>query len=327
MELKNGTGRLHLKVQGLRPLRRGAYDVYALAGKETLFCGTLHPDAEQGRAECRWEFDPDAVSGSMRAEDMHTVLLWAAESSSAPLAAYFGERQEWKSYFTPKKQEIQEEKEEEIVLQAAEAAVCEDMADATADTADEEEMEHLSEEDIKTTEEEIAEEQKESYHGSFTGLLEKFRQELGELTEAGVLSEEETERIRSIGTEKAKAAYDEWFAEAEKASLRHKAEETVFATNRPVQPFADGQVWRCLGMEDLVLLAQIPLKWQKEFFFLLPYRKYHHLISREMTNGLWLGLPGQYSEKEEAEAAGFGFTEFRRVKGEWGYWLAFIEKM
>ena len=79
-------------------------------------------------------------------------------------------------------------------------------------------------------------------------------------------------------------------------------------------------------MEDLVLLAEIPLKWQREFFFLLPYRKYHHLISRELTTGLWLGLPGQYSEKEEKDAAGFGFTEFRRVKGDWGYWLAFIEK-
>ena len=105
MELKNGAGRLHLRVQGLRPLRHGAYAVYALAGEETLFCGMVCPDAKEGRAECRWEFDPDAVGDGKRAEDLHTVLLWAAESTSAPLVAYFGERQDWKPYFQPKPQE------------------------------------------------------------------------------------------------------------------------------------------------------------------------------------------------------------------------------
>lgn len=335
MELKNGSGRLHLRVQGLRPLRRGVYAVYALAGEETLFCGTLCPDAKEGRAECRWEFNPDAVGDSKRVEDLHTVLLWAAESGSAPLVAYFGERQEWKPYFQPKLQEdmiCEENKEaaqeaeemDAIKLQAAEAYGCE--ADAENEEEVDEEMEAFSEEDIRTTSDQIAEEQKESYHGSFQGLLEKFRQNLGELEEQGVLSEEEIENIRGMGTPKAQDACAEWFAEAEKASVVARAEETVFMQHRTVQPFGDGQVWRCLAMEDLILLAEIPLKWQREFFFLLPYRKYHHLISRELTTGLWLGLPGQYSEKEEQDAANFGFTEFRRVKGDWGYWLAFIEK-
>ena len=334
MELKNGSGRLHLRVQGLRPLRRGAYAVYALAGEETLFCGTLCPDANEGRAECRWEFDPDAVGDGKRVEDLHTVLLWAAESDSAPLVAYFGERQEWKPYFQPKPQEdmvceenkdaareAEAEEVDTIGLQAAEAGGCE--ADAEA----EEDMEVFSEEDIRSTTDQIVEEQGKSYHGSFQGLLEKFRQNLGELEEAGVLSDEEAEQIRSMGTEKAQETCAEWFADAEKASVRARAEETVFMENRTVQPFGDGQVWRCLAMEDLILLAEIPLKWQREFFFLLPYRKYHHLISRELTTGLWLGLPGQYSEQEEKDAANFGFTEFRRVKGDWGYWLAFIEKV
>ncbi|MEI3505934.1 MAG: hypothetical protein V8Q32_00075 [Anaerotignum faecicola] len=63
----------------------------------------------------------------------------------------------------------------------------------------------------------------------------------------------------------------------------------------------------------LTLLAQIPLKWQREFFFLLPYRRYHHLILRQAENGYWLGLPGEYSEEEEAEAQRFGFRGIRRV--------------
>lgn len=33
---------------------------------------------------------------------------------------------------------------------------------------------------------------------------------------------------------------------------------------------------------------------------------------------------GEYSEEEEAEAQRFGFREFRRVDGDWGYWMAFL---
>ena len=58
MELKNGTGRLMLTVQGLRPLR---YAVYLLAGQESIFCGELHPEKKEGHAELKWAFNPDAV--------------------------------------------------------------------------------------------------------------------------------------------------------------------------------------------------------------------------------------------------------------------------
>lgn len=72
MELKNGTGRLMLTVQGLRPLR---YAVYLLAGQESIFCGELHPEKKEGHAELKWAFNPDAVGEGKRAEDFHTVLI------------------------------------------------------------------------------------------------------------------------------------------------------------------------------------------------------------------------------------------------------------
>ena len=64
MELKNGTGRLMLTVQGLRPLR---YAVYLLAGQESIFCGELHPEKKEGHAELKWAFNPDAVGEGKRA--------------------------------------------------------------------------------------------------------------------------------------------------------------------------------------------------------------------------------------------------------------------
>ena len=101
MELKNGTGRLMLTVQGLRPLR---YAVYLLAGQESIFCGELHPEKKEGHAELKWAFNPDAVGEGKRAEDFHTVLILAEEGGcSAPLAAYFGEKTDWKAILQPQK--------------------------------------------------------------------------------------------------------------------------------------------------------------------------------------------------------------------------------
>ena len=118
MELKNGKGRLHLTMQGLKPLR---YDVYVMAGEESIFCGEVSPEKKEGRCELKWDFDPDAVGDGKQAEEFHTVLL-LAEGGSAPLTAYFKEKRNWKKDFVPAKKETSQE---EILLQAAEAAVLE----------------------------------------------------------------------------------------------------------------------------------------------------------------------------------------------------------
>lgn len=305
MELKNGQGRLHLTVQGLKPFGRG-YGVYVLAGEETIFCGELHPEKKEGRCELKWDFAPDAIGKGKRAEDLHTVLV-IAEGTSAPLAAYFKEKRNWKQIFHPRKKGTVSEG---IALQAAEAAVAERPMIAIVPEKTEEKQE-------EPVHQKVEKEEKQSYHGSFQGLLEKFRQELEELEETGILSPAEVANIRSQGAA-APSPVKEKAAEEEKAPL--------FATNRELSPFEDGEAWKCLSLEELTLLAQIPLKWQKEFFFLLPYRRYHHLILQEKENGVWLGLPNHYTEEDAADAAAFGFREFRKVEENWGYWMAFLER-
>ena len=173
-------------------------------------------------------------------------------------------------------------------------------------------------------------------HGSFQGLLAKFRRELENLEETGVLSAEETAHIRAAGktenpsvkeggqcADTGAERVDKTTEIVDKADTSGQQKDTL-GQQKKLEPFGDGVLWDCLFLEELTLLAQIPLKWQKEFFFLLPYRRYHHLILRQAENGYWLGLPGEYSEEEEAEAQRFGFREFRRVDGDWGYWMAFL---
>ena len=295
MELKNGKGRLQLTMQGLKPL---SYEVYLLAGEESIFCGTVSPEKREGRCELKWTFDPDAVGHGKRAEDFHTVLI--TEGNSAPLVAYFQEKQNWKAIFQPRKKETPAQ--DTITLQAAEAAVLERPV-----PAEKEEQQELSQT--------IAEEQKSSFHGSFQGLLAKFRQELEELEETGILTEEETETIRSSGTKP-----------VAEPTQQAETESSLFPNHRTLSPFGDGAAWTCLSLEELTLLSQIPLRWQKEFFFLLPDRRYHHLLCRETEEGIWLGVPNYYAEADAADAAMFGFGEFRPVDGDWGYWMAFLRR-
>lgn len=287
MELKNGKGRLHLTVQGLKPL---LYEVYVMAGTESIFCGEVHPEKKEGRCELKWEFDPDAVGTEKTAEDMHTVIVMA-EGVSAPLTAYFKGKQDWKKDFVPreKKTDVTAEKLQEAQLVSA--------------------AEKQAEQNVR--EKEAVKE--ESYHGSFQGLLAKFRQELEELEETGVLSREETENIRNMGMEI-------------KAEEKEMAEEkkSLFSAHPEMMPFGDGQMWKRISLEEMTLLSQIPLKWQKEFFFLLPWRKYHHLILQEKEEGVWLGLPGQFNSSDAADAHAFGFHEFRNTEDNWGYWMTFL---
>ena len=299
MELKNGKGRLHLTIQGLKPLQ---YEVYVMAGEESIFCGKIQPEKKEGRCELKWDFSPDAVGGGKQAEDFHTVLVMA-EGGSAPLTAYFKEKRDWKKDFLPRKKEAPAE--EKLIRYEEEPAVPEETFIV---------LEKPKE--AKDTNEKVAEMQKESYHGSFQGLLAKFRQELEELEETGILSHEETMQIRNIGVQD--------------VEMQEKTEQkeivSVFASNEELCPFGGDETWKRISLEELILLSQIPLKWQREFFFLLPYRKYHHLILQEKEDGLWIGLPGQFNVQDAADAHAFGFHEFRNTNGDWGYWMTFLER-
>ena len=243
MELKNGTGRLMLTVQGLRPLR---YAVYLLAGQESIFCGELHPEKKEGHAELKWAFNPDAVGEGKRAEDFHTVLILAEEGGcSAPLAAYFGEKTDWKAILRPqkgaerqKKAELQEmpKLQEKIDLKAEETTA-------------------LSEQKAESPEAQEKPLSAQGCHGSFQGLLAKFRRELENLEETGVLSAEETANIRAAGktenppvkeggqcADTGTERVDKTTEIVDKADTSGQQKDTL-GQQKKLEPFGDGVLW------------------------------------------------------------------------------------
>lgn len=237
MELKNGKGRLTVQVQGLRPLPRAQYDVYALLattkGQQTyVHCAALQIDA-QGSGKMEWDFLPDDIANGYQAEDLFAVLITTTTQGKqiAPLAAYFGARREWRSCFTQDNMRGEEEKDlcaaealpymknntesfgNEISANAAnvislpsekpkkvaQEATSEKTKEKTNEKSKEKNKEETQEKgNPKAQSQEVQTQPTESYHGNFRGLLQKFRDEMTQLQEMGILSEEESQRI--LGT-------------------------------------------------------------------------------------------------------------------------------
>lgn len=415
MEIKNGTGRLSLTVQGLRPIRRGRYAVYAIAGEKekqnNFFCGVFIPD-NGGHGELKWDFNPDGLGGkNITAEELNTVAILAEADGgfSAPLAAYFGNKTDWRTYFN--KVAIEKETQREFtniplqnVKKSAEKAV-ETVTEKPMEKALEKAMEapalvaaeagvfeipsfgmpkiNFKKDEAKEKDTQPKEEKKESFHGSFRGLLEKFRQELEELQDTGVFTEKDLDRIARAGRRNlqkergAEAVMEAAVVEAtpaKEATMVEKAtpveKETVIEAptveeaviiedpevilnkniekssdieeeerkeiqkefieryqllkdNTDIFPFGDEVIpWKCISVEEMILLEGIPLSWMKDYFILFSMKKYHHLIWKPQGNGYLLGIPGMDTVEERGKAEKLGFQEFQKMEdGSLGYWI------
>lgn len=201
MEIKNGIGQLRLQVQGLISLHNKGYTVYALAEKEeechAICCGQLLID-KHGTGMLTWEFSADDLDGIYQVEDLFaiTILTPSGDKMAAPLTAYFGTPRKWLSRLHLP------QSTEQADLIAAEAAVRPTMLLDTPEPPASKNKTALPFADSvikpQTTTDQTetkAAENSTSYHGNFRGLLQKFRQEMQDLTDMGILSEEESSRI------------------------------------------------------------------------------------------------------------------------------------
>lgn len=255
------------------------------------------------------------------------MLILAEEGGcSVPLAAYFGEKTDWKAIFQPQKKAEPPKKEKPQEMPKLQEKIDLKAEKTTA----------LSEQKAEPPEAQEKPLSAQGCHGSFQGLLAKFRRELENLEETGVLSAEETANIRAAGktenppvkeggqcADTGTERVDKTTEIVDKADTSGQQKDTL-GQQKKLEPFGDGVLWDCLFLEELTLLAQIPLKWQKEFFFLLPYRRYHHLILRQAENGYWLGLPGNTARRRKPRHSASGFGNFAAWNGDWGYWMAFL---
>lgn len=199
----------------------------------------------------------------------------------APLTAYFGARREWRSCFTqadtteitPKISQtnhINQTNIEETDICAAEALpittanekpFCKESVQnvislptetiqaVQQETHQEIPIETLHKRKIqKETEKktQVQEIQKNttnqtSYHGNFRGLLQKFRDEMTQLQEMGILSEEESQRILGTKTSSSPASQPVQPEQTEKKEQKEETEERAEPAEMPQENLCDMQ--------------------------------------------------------------------------------------
>ncbi len=101
-----------------------------------------------------------------------------------------------------------------------------------------------------------------------------------------------------------------------------------------IAPFHDGREYMSMGPGDFVILPGRYYKLVNNSFLLHGYYNYHHLIMTrvEQRNGMkyYIGVPGNYYEREKKIAVMFGFESFEcsvepAEEGDFGYYMIPVE--
>ncbi|MEI3505935.1 MAG: hypothetical protein V8Q32_00080, partial [Anaerotignum faecicola] len=169
MELKNGTGRLML---GAGAAPASLCGVSSGRAGEHFLRGAAPLKKRRGMPELKWAFNPDAVGEGKRAEDFHTVLILAEEGGcSVPLAADFGEKTDWKAIFEPQKKAEPPKKEKRRKCRNYRKKSTLKQRKPQLYRSKRREPPEAQEKPLSA----------QGCHGSFQGLLAKFRRELENL--------------------------------------------------------------------------------------------------------------------------------------------------
>ncbi len=106
--------------------------------------------------------------------------------------------------------------------------------------------------------------------------------------------------------------------------------EQLCAIYPHIHPFRDTREYLSITPSDFVLLPEAAYRVAHNSFLLHGYYNYHHLILTKVENRgetvYYLGVPGNYFEKEKQVAVMFGFESFECAKepaeqGDFGYYM------
>ncbi len=317
--------------------RHGQADAYGAGAAPASLCGVSSgragehflrgaaPEKKEGHAELKWAFNPDAVGEGKRAEDFHTVLILAEEGAVlCRLRHISGRKQTGKlSFSRRKRQSLQKRK-------TAEMPKLQEKIDLKA-----EKTTALSEQKAEPPEAQEKPLSAQGCHGSFQGLLAKFRRELENLEETGVLSAEETANIRAAGKRKI-PCQGGWTV------CGHRDGKGGQNYGNSGQ---SGHEWTAKGHPWTAEKAGTVWGWCPLGLSFSGGADPARTNSAEMAEGIFLPAPLQKISSSDSAAGGkrllarsaggiqrgggsrgtaLRFREFRRVDGDWGYWMAFL---
>lgn len=101
-----------------------------------------------------------------------------------------------------------------------------------------------------------------------------------------------------------------------------------------MRPFQDEREYLRLGLQDLIILPRLYYRLVENSFLLHGYYNYEHLILAKLykkgTEKYYIGVPGNYYEKEKQVAVLFGFESFEpktepAAEGDYGYYMISVD--
>lgn len=157
---------------------------------------------------------------------------------------------------------------------------------------------------------------------------EQMKQEIGEasrsLRESGELG---PERKTTAGRGSESRRED---GKARTVRLREDKWRQLWAIYPHIQPFHDERDYLSLGPADFVLFSEESYRAANNSFLLHGYYNYRHLILTKMERRgeilYYLGVPGNYFDREKQVAVMFGFESFECAEepaqeGDFGYYM------
>lgn len=157
-------------------------------------------------------------------------------------------------------------------------------------------------------------------HDTFKEIAIRFKKEMEELEQEGVLTKEEICSIQKAGTAKQMSDID-----------------LIFSDNTKMIPFGEKDKinWVRICLDEMIALPIKDTSVMRLPLVVSAYRKYQHLIVGKMENEdkrqYFFGAPDCYEPDYKMNAAHSGFSQFQCCdnsnpnKGSYGYWLMVLD--
>lgn len=314
IDARGGAGKIWVTMQGVK--KKSQLDVYMIANISNeyigVYVGKLMID-ENGRGDCRHEFDADSVMKSDIAIEAFTIVALIVPKEVeliVPFVGYKNELVAWKVNFKCFKEA---EKSEISVTQVEAFSEHEEISKIEPVIAANEVLSGTIAEDIAEKEPEEEQEKDETEinpHDKFREIARKFS--------------EKFEELKKVETQENKQPI-------------HEEIEKLFETNTIMYPFKQKKsdvIWVRISPKNL---AKLPEEFSCHAncpIVLNGFRSFKHLVfGKYCQDGFvkfLLGVPDIYYEQKKQSAEEYGFLKFECCDGEelfngaYGYWIMVI---
>lgn len=343
LEARDKVCNITLQVSGLHVIDNDARKVYLLSGdRKELLCEIM---LKQGRGSARLQLPCGDLCGGISYEEAEAMQILV--SPGREVLCRIVESRKGKE--AEKVREAEEEKareaEEEKARRAEEKRKIKEMQEA-------EEVRRV--EDVRKIEERKVEEIRKIEEEQRT---EEIRKKGEEQRAEEVRRIEEIQKAEEIQrAEEIKAIEEEQRAEEirkiEELTIAQEQvpeQDTIPRTQTPllddkwkqlsaiyphISPFDDERDYLSIGPGDFVILTQRYYKLVNNSFLLHGFYNYKHLILTRMENRgevrFYIGVPGNFYEREKQVAVMFGFESFEcheepAGSGDFGYYMIRVE--